>query len=345
MKRRNIIRSLAGAAFVPCLASTAFAAGAPLSILVAGPDGDEISRWGNACGVAMAANFPGAPGLVTQPDGGLDGVTGANRLDSMVVPDGQTAAIMPGAALIAWLTGDPRVHYDPTRWAPVLAGCGSGVLVVRKSDDTAPSPASLRAMAPLRLAASAPQSNDLAALLALERMGVKTAPVFGLHDADAKVKAFLAGNADAVFFSGEGVPEDMAPLAESSVAVFSIGMLGADGVVSADPLFPNLPDAIDFSDVPASPLDAAYLAAAAAARLDFIMVLPKLTAADAVAQWRAAGAAAINAPAMQAAASASAISLTASPVAAAALMTLRAAQSHQAGLQVFLVQRFGWQPS
>ena len=78
-----------------------------------------------------AAGFPGRPQIMTQPVGGLDGVTGANRLDALVVPDGKTAAILPGAALIAWLTGDSRVHFDPTRWVPLMAGANSGVLVVR----------------------------------------------------------------------------------------------------------------------------------------------------------------------------------------------------------------------
>ena len=114
------------------------AAGAdPLALLVAGPEGDQTSRWGNACALAMQAGFPGVPKIMTQPVGGLDGVTGANRLDALVVPDGKTAAILPGASLIAWMTGDSRVHFDPTRWIPLMAGGNSGVLVVR-SDPQAP---------------------------------------------------------------------------------------------------------------------------------------------------------------------------------------------------------------
>jgi hypothetical protein len=349
MKRRDLIRNTALAAGISCLPDGFAAAAAssthPLSLLVAGPAGELISRWGNACGLAMAANFPGAPEIVPQADGGLDGVTGANTLDALVVPDGNTAAILPGAALIAWLTGDPRVHFDPTRWVPVMAGCGSGVLVVRAAGGTPMTLDNLRAMAPLRLAADAPQSNDLAALLALERMGVRTAPVFGLHCTETKTKAFINGDADAVFLAGEGVPEDVAPLAANQgVPVFSLGALGGDGGITADPLFPALPDAVGFSGLAASPLDALYYAAAAAARLDFLMVLPRLTDSSAVAQWRAAAAGGVAAPAMADAASASSITLGTSPTAASALLTISAAQSHQAGLQAFLVQRFGWQP-
>jgi hypothetical protein len=121
-------------------------------------------------------------------------------------------------------------------------------------------------------------------------------------------------------------------------------MPAAAGGVQPDALFPGLPDAIAYSNVIASPLDAAYRAAAAAARLDFIIVLPKLTDPGAVAQWRGAATGAAATPAMQAAASASDIVLVPSPVAAAALMEIQEAQNNQSALQAFLVQRFGWQP-
>jgi hypothetical protein len=347
MQRRNLIRGLSAMAALPLLPRMAWAnpSPPPLSLLAAGPDGGQTSRWADASALALAANFPGNPAVLTQPDGGLDGVTGANQFDALVVPDGNTAAVLPGAALIAWITGDPRVHFDPTHWVTVMAGVGSGVLVVRTANGDVPDVEALRAMAPLRLAADSPQSDDLAALLALERMGVGLAPVFGLHDRSAKTAAFMSGAADAVFLAGEGVPEDIAPFsANNGVPVFCLGMPAAAGGVQPDALFPGLPDAIAYSNVIASPLDAAYRAAAAAARLDFIIVLPKLTDPGAVAQWRGAATGAAATPAMQAAASASDIVLVPSPVAAAALMEIQEAQNNQSALQAFLVQRFGWQP-
>ncbi len=351
MRRRELIQGLGiSLGIATALAGMpgwrAYAAATPLALLVAGPAGDLISRWGNACALALAPNFPGAPQLVPQPNGGLDGVTGANRLDALVVPDGKTAAILPGAALIAWLTGDPRTHFDPTRWEPVLAGRNSGVLVVRSPNKLAPQVAALRAR-PLRLAADQPQSADLAALLALERMQVHAEPIFGLRGTAAKSQAFIAGEADAVFLSGEGVPEDIAPLsANGGVPVFCLGFTGTGtvGAVAGDPLFPGLPDAVTYSGLPTSPLDATYFAAAAAARMDFLMVLPRLTNPSAVALWRGAAAGAVTAPALAAAASASSINLVLAPTISAELTALQPAQGTQAQLQTFLAQRFGWQP-
>ncbi len=344
MKRRRVLAGLAAAAIAPWGARADDPA-ADLSLLVGGPEGQQTSRWADACALAMQVGFPGAPAILPQAVGGLDGVTAANQLDALVVPDGKTAAVLPGAALIAWLTGDSRVHFDPTRWVPVLAGCNSGVLVVRLPAGSAPELKTLLAMAPVRLAADQPQSNDLAMLLAMARLNVPAAPVFGLRGRGAKLRAFVAGEVDAVFLSGEGVPEDVAPLvAAGGVPVFCLGGMGPDGAVGPDPLFPGLPDVIAFGGHAPAFLDSAYRAAAAAARVDFIMVMPRLTDPGAVAQWRQAGVTGIGAPAMAAAARASSISLTGAPVAAASLAALDLVAADQTGLQAYLVKSFGWQP-
>ncbi len=345
MKRRQLIGGLTAAALLPGAARADFGA-RPLTLLVAGPDGAQTSRWGDACALAMAGCFPNNPAILPQTVGGLDGVTGANRLDALIAPDGKTAAILPGEALIAFITGDSRVHFDPTRWTPLLAGETSGVLMVRAPAGTQPDINVLRKLAPLRVAADQPQSRDLAALLALARLNVPTAPIFGLRDRDAKMRAFIAGQVDALFLSGEGVPEDVAPLtAAGAVPVFTIGALDANGMVVADPFFPDLPEAMQFGGGAPSFLDNAYRAAAAAVRLDFLLVLPRLTAPEVVAIWAKATASAMSSTALAAAADASSVSLHSAPALSSALATLNREMPDQGSLQAFLVKSYGWQPS
>lgn len=341
MKRRYFLGGCA-ASVAWALPALGDSGAASLHLLVAGPSGEQTDRWANAWALALSPGFPGAPNILTEPVGGLDGVTGGNRLEALVVPDGKTAAMLPGAALVAWLTGDTRVHFDPTRWAPVLGGSQSGVLVARLAGKPV-NLKSLQEFGGLRFAADDPESNDLAALIALERMGVQCAPVFGLRGTQAKTRAFVAGEVDAVFLCGEGVPEDVAPLsANGGVAVFTIGKM-SNGVLGDDPLFPGVPQAGAFA--PASPgLQAAYQAAAAAARLDYFMVLPRLSSPAALADWRQAAGAAISDPALQSAASASGVGLLASADAMAELAALNLSLADQAGLQSFLAQRFGWHP-
>ncbi len=343
MLNRRLMMAGAAAAMLPVGRARADAGANSLNLLVAGPDGEQTSRWGDAAALALSAGFPGAPNILTQSAGGLDGVTGANRLDALVVPDGRTAAILPGAALIAWIAGDTRVHFDPTRWVPVLGGTNSGTLVARLGAKPA-SVAALRAFGPLRLAAEAPQSPDLAALLALDCLGVPAAPVFGLRGADAKTRAFIAGEVDAVFLCGEGVPEDIAPLsANGGVAMFCLGQTDVTGAVIDDPFLPGVPQLMALAKGEASPLLPAYAAAAAAARMDFFAVLPRLTDPGAVAAWRLAATAALQSEGLEAAASASSVLLQAAPGIAANLAALSLSPAGQGLLQAFMTQHFGQQ--
>jgi hypothetical protein len=209
-----------------------------------------------------------------------------------------------------------------------------------------PDIATLRAGQPLRLAADQPQSRDLAGMLGLARLGIATAPVFGLRDTDAKTRAFIDGEVDAVFLSGEGVPEDVAPLtAAGAVPLFSIGALGANGAIGPDGLFPGLADASSLGPAITPELDAAYQAAAAAAQLDFLLVLPKLADQVATAAWTQAAAKAATSPALVAAASASAISLQPAPALAGALATLAITPAVQSSMLAYLAKNCGWQPS
>lgn len=347
MRRRHLLGLSTAIAASRLLSPNCAWASANYALLAAGPDGGQISRWADACALAMSPGFPGGPTLQVQPTGGLDGVTGANKFDALVVPDGSTAAIFPGATLFAWLTGDSRVHFDPTHWVPVTAASNSGVLVVRLGPGATPSPQTLQSGGALRLAVDQPQSSDLAAMLALERMGVALSPIFGLRGTEAKTRAYLAGQADAVFLCGEGVPEDIAPLAANhGVPVFSLGRMGDDGNLAADPLFPALPDAMAFGQVkPTALFAAAYQAAAAAARLDFLLTLPHLTDPGAATLWQRAAKTAIATAALDSAADASSVHLRTSAGTGAELNALSLSPADQRGLQNFLQTRYGWRAS
>jgi hypothetical protein len=346
IKRRHLLGLMAASAAGRLLLPRRAWAGTNDALLAAGPDGGQISRWADACALALGPGFPGDPTLQVQPTGGLDGVTGANKFDAFVVPDGSTAAIFPGATLLAWLTGDSRVHFDPTSWVGVMAGSNSGVLVVRLGPNVTPTPQTIQRGGALRLAVDQPQSNDLAALLALHQMGVQTSPIFGLRGTDAKTKAFVAGEADAVFLCGEGVPEDIAPLAANGgVPVFCIGRMGDDGRLGSDPLFPNLPLTESFGGISAAADHPAYQAAAAAARLDFLITLPHLTDPGAAALWQQAAVTAIGTAALDAAADASSVHLLGSAGIAAELAQVSLMPKDQSALQSFLQTRYGWRAS
>ncbi len=357
MKRRQLLAG-AGAAWAmmgsraaraeDALAATPVITG--LEILVAGPASGQMDRWARACAQGLQAGFGASQPVLTRPAGGLDGVTGANRMEALVMPDGRTASMLPGSALIAFLTGDSRVQFQVGHFVPVLAGVSSALLMVHGGLGRLQGQKAGK-FRPLRIAADSPQSPDLAAFLALERLGVPFQPVFGLRGIDAKAKAFAAGEADAVLVQGEDVPADAALLSASGgEPLVSLGMIAPDGSIMRDGLFPALPLVSELAQtLGAKPLPAllegAFEAAAAAARLDFILVLPHLTSPSAIAQWRQAGQSAIAAPAMQSAASGSAVSLLGSLGAEAALAPMGLPAEDILALRSWLMQTFGWRAS
>lgn len=314
-------------------------------ILVGGLSGGRTDRWARAVGLGLQATLSPTLPLVLDVVGGRDGVTAANRFQTMAASDGHTAALLPGEAVIAFLVGDPRAHFQPGEWIPVLAGLNPGVIVLRGGLERLSNTA-----APVRLAAAAPESVDLAAILAFDKLGVATTPIFGLRGAKAVARAFGLGEADAVMLTGEEIPADVASLeAEGGVPICSLGVLDTAGRLLRDPQFAKLPTVDELamaSNTTAMPplLEQAYHAAVAASRIDFMLVLPHLTPPAAVALWRQAALAAIQTPALQSSASASAIGLTEAG-AAAALAPLGASSDALLALRQLLFKRFGWRPS
>jgi len=259
-----------------------------VSILVGGPQGGRMDRWAAAIEAAFRQILPPETTLRQTEAGGTDGVTAANQFEARVAPDGETVLLLPGEAPLAWLTGDPRARFDAAGWLPVMAGLTSGVLASRV-------PAGgLRPGARLRVATSVPAGPEMAALLGLDLMGIEPVPAFGLHDAARSLQALRKGAVDAVFITG---PNAAALLAEAAAAgaapLFTLGEPAEDGL-RRDPLLPEVPTGPELATAlrgtpPTGALAGAWRSVAAATQIEFALVLPPLTPAALVAQWRSAG--------------------------------------------------------
>ena len=279
--------------------------------------------------------------------GGRDGVTGANTFEALTNPDGATALLLPGAACMAWLAGDARVHFDAGRWVPALTEFGSGALLGREPA------AGARAGVPLRVAASTAAGPELAALLGLSLLGIHAVPVFGLAEYADAVAALQAGRVDAILLTGSNVPARVATLATSGLRpIFS---LGAGGGSARDPALAGLPTLPELrkgapglrTEPPGveAPLFQAWRATAAAARLHAAVVLPQLTPASLVAQWRGACGAAILDPAVAGAGKAAELTLVSAPDCVAALATMVAGENTLLALRRWLASRTDWRPA
>jgi len=366
LARRRLLRSAAGC-LVPLLAPAAARAAVPAAapgaaagaapgtagaetfpngarLLVAGPEGGRLDTLSAVLAAALERGLPPGTAVTRTMAGGTDGVTGANQFDNRTEPDGFTALIVPGAAALAWLTGDDRVHFDIAHWVPVMAGLYPGVVAGRL-------PAGgLAAGARIRLAASGPTGPDLAALLALELMGVPAWPDFAAQDAGAAREALRRGSVDLVFLHGSGVPGQVSALSAAQVQpLFTLGIPDQTGAFVRDPLFPDLPDMAEYcrrlrGAPPAGPLYAAWRGAATAAQLCFALVLPQFTPAALVALWRRAAAQAASAPAVQAIAASNAFCPLAMPAATGSTTAMAADAASLLELRRWLARRFDWHP-
>lgn len=310
-----------------------------VNLLVAGPRGGRMDRWADAIGAALCRALPAGTMVDTTPSGGADGVTAANQFDARVAPDGETVLLLPGETPLAWLTGDPRARFDAAGWVPVMAGVTPGVLASR-----VPAGA-LRPGSRLLVAASVPAGPELPALLGLDLMGIVPLPQFGLGNSAAALRALRARRVDALFVTG---PDAAAVLGEALAAgaapLFALGG-PADGALRRDPLPADLPTAAELAVTigaapPSGALAGAWRAVAAATQIEFALVLPRLTSAALVAQWRCAGAEASQLLRGQA----PGVRLLCTPDANAATAAVAADAAAMLELRRWLASRFNWAP-
>jgi len=313
-----------------------------LTLLVAGPANAATGLWAKLLAPRLADALQTGSTVAVSATGGRDGVTGANAFEALTTPDGTTALLVPGAAAIAWLAGDPRVHFDAGRWIPALAGLCSGVLVARSGADASDGR--------LRTAASTGTGPELPALLGLSMLSIDPAPVFGLsepHDAEA---ALQDGRVDAVFLTGHDVPQRLARLRRSGFApVFSLG--GSDEDIDVrDPAVPSAPTfaeccRIRIGHAPSGPLFSAWRAMAAAARLDVALVLPPLAPASVVARWRSACQTVVGDLGLVNAARSAQVQPVPAPECVQALARIGADETAQLTLRRWIAARPDWRPA
>jgi hypothetical protein len=312
------------------------------TLLVAGAEHGRLDRWSALMAPALCRFLPAGTAMRRHLVGGDDGVTGANQFEARATPDGRTVLLAPGAAAMAWLTGDPRAHFDATRWVPVMAGWTSGIVASRLPM------AALQAGARLRIAAAGPAGADLPALLGLDMLGIAASPVFRVDGFPAAMAAVAARGVDAVFVHGESVPQRVERMAAAGLLpLFALGTPDEAGGTRRDRMFPEVPtfsERLMMAPGPglAHPLYPAWRAAAAAAQLDFGLVLPQLTPAAMVALWRRAGAGVAAAPEMQPVAGAGVRPAVAPAPGTASLAPDAAAMLD---LRHWLAARYNWRPA
>lgn len=259
------------------------------TLLIAGSAESAAGRWGTVLAPALAQGLESPSPLPTHLTSGLDGVTGANQFDTRTVPDGTTALLVPGAALVASLAGDPRAHYDFGRWVPLMFSLVSPIVVGRA--DLHRTLRDLVRDRPIRVAVSSDHGIELATVMAMAMFGFRPIPVMGFATPQEAVAALRDGKVDVAQISDPMAPEALdtllAPLEQSgAVPLFTLN----DTVRATVHGKPVQTFAERFSQergrAPTGLLYEAWKVVAAAASLDIGLMLPMLTPPAQVAAWR-----------------------------------------------------------
>ncbi|MFT8764322.1 MAG: hypothetical protein ABF809_10050 [Gluconobacter potus] len=227
--------------------------------------------------------------LELTPDIGQDGVRAANLFDANSAPDGNTALALPGATLLASLTGDSRVHYDFGRWIPVLVASTTTVVIARAELHK-----TLRSRLtgffhdhPVRLAVSHIGGPELNALMGLSLLGLRPIPVPGYVDSSNALTALHEGAVDAVQISpytlDRPLDDVLANLPEGTSAIYYTGDL-TDTHATTIPIFMEAYQQARHRP-PEGPFYHAWQAVSAAADTAMAIALPMLTPPEIIMQW------------------------------------------------------------
>ncbi len=327
--RRQLL--LTAAALTAAQAARAAAPDAA-TLLIAGPAQGATAAWADLILPALTHALPPGIRLGRESVGGADGVTAANQFEARTASDGGAVLLLPGAAALAWLVGDPRARFNAAQWVTALAGTTPLVLASRL-------PLGRLAIGQVVRVAGSPGGPALPALLTLELIGALPQAVPERPDYT---------DADAVLLHGRDIGRQLEAASQAGfVPVLAFRDRDAGGELSRDPDFPEVPTSGErLASGVRQPLFAALGAAIAAARLDTALVLPPLTSPSMVALWRRACAQAATAPATQAAAARLGVHAEADAAAVASTAPLAAVDAAVLlDLRQWLAQRFGWRPS
>ncbi|RFD19126.1 hypothetical protein DY926_13020 [Komagataeibacter melaceti] len=311
--RRSLLALLAAGAAMPLRGTHAselpqerlpMPSGGTPGLLVAGNQSAMADRWGPVLPGALAQGLGLPAPLPVRSTVGQDGVTGANLFDTQFATDGMMALAAPGSVLVSALCGDPRIHFDSSRWLPLMLCMTAPVVIGRAQLHR--SLGNFMRDRPVRIAVSTLTGLELPTVVAMTLFGLRPIPVTGLATPEAAAAALRDNQVDVIQINDPlGTPETTAlirTLGQAGFpALFSL-TTGSGSLRLADQDIMSMEARLaqDARSGLTSLLYAAWKPLAGAAAVDLALVLPMLTQPATLARWRAATTLALQDNAMQA---------------------------------------------
>lgn len=267
--------------------------------------GGGTDVWARFFAPQLSQALPGQPNVVVLNVPGGGSITGANQFASRATDDGLSILGTSASTQYPAILGDPRVRYDYADWTAVLASPTGGVVYADpKYGVTGPDGLEALRAEEIRFASQGATALEMPVLLALKMMELNIRPVFGMESRGAGRLAFERGEAGIDFQTSSAYLSSVLPLVETGKAVplFAMGVVDAEGNVSRDPSFPDLPTFPEFftEATGAAPEGEAYEAwkalMIAGYSLQKMVVLPKAAPEEVVAAYADAARQIVEAP-------------------------------------------------
>ncbi|WP_020559894.1 Bug family tripartite tricarboxylate transporter substrate binding protein [Thiofilum flexile] len=308
LNRSGIRSMLLGAAVIlamPMSLSAQDFAGKTIEWTIPFGVGGGTDVWARFFAPQLSEALPGKPTVVVLNVPGGGSISGANQFAKRASHDGLSILGTSASTQYPAILGDPRVRYDYADWTAVLASPTGGVVYIDpKYGVTGPKDIEKLRAEEIRFASQGATALEMPVLLGFKMLGLKIKPVFGMESRGAGRLAFERGEAGIDFQTSSAFLNSVKPLVDAGKAVplFSLGVVDANGNVSRDPSFPDLPTFVEFYEQATSgkPEGEAYEAwkalMLAGYSLQKMMVLPKDAPPEVIAAYGEAAKTIIDAP-------------------------------------------------
>jgi tripartite-type tricarboxylate transporter receptor subunit TctC len=251
--RRGLLAGAAGlgaSALLPGAARAQDFAGRTIEWVIPLAVGGGSDVWARFHLPFLQRHMGGNPTIVVRNLTGGGGINGTNQFAARARPDGLMILGTTGSTQFPFLLGDPRVRYDYGAWVPVLASPTGGAAYidprynVRGPQDYA----RLKAAQGLRFGSQGPTSLDMVPALAFELLEMDVQIVMGMQGRGQGRLAFERGETPIDYQTSSAFISQVQPLIREgrAVALWSWGVLNAQGDIVRDPNFPDLPSFPEF---------------------------------------------------------------------------------------------------
>lgn len=286
--------AMGGAAFEAKAADVDFS-GKRIELLIPYAAGGGADLYARFLGPLITDRLPGKPTLILRNVEGAGAIAGSNQFQERAKADGTDLIAASASVMLNFAFRDKRGHYRLDEWIPIVSSAQGTVVYAHQS-------LGLKGGEDLKsfdkeavMGANNPTGGDLRVLLALDLLGVKTKPVFGMNRGDV-YPAFQRGEVNIDFSINNAFKQQVQPMVDQGVAVplFTLGFADDSGKIVRDPAHPDLPHFLElYEKIKGEPLSGTPLKAwNAIFNLNVMatraILLPKGTPGDVVATYEKA---------------------------------------------------------